>query len=175
MNSWWCFSGNSSGSFHTPELLNKSDSFCLTLQISVDVLFFYSLSILPPVCLPFSPSAVDGQLSLSQDSPHLDSRCCYCYTCTTHHPSFLPMHPSSPAAQVLPSQLYHILYLPPFLAVLFAALKIPQASICVLCWYMLLLNLTPCFVEKYTVQRVKHPFIWPSTFYFSLRRPLVRC
>lgn len=46
---------------------------------------------------------------LSQDSPPLDSRCCYCYTCTTHRPSFLPLHSASPAAQVLPSHPHLIL------------------------------------------------------------------
>ncbi|XP_048096320.1 ankyrin repeat and SAM domain-containing protein 1A-like isoform X17 [Alosa alosa] len=41
----------------------------------------------------------------SGDSPLLDSRCCYCHTCTTHRPSFLPLHSSSPAAQVDPMEL----------------------------------------------------------------------
>ncbi|XP_028265118.1 ankyrin repeat and SAM domain-containing protein 1A isoform X7 [Parambassis ranga] len=40
-----------------------------------------------------------GSVRKSADSPPLDSRCCYCYTCTTHRPSFLPMHSASPAAQ----------------------------------------------------------------------------
>ncbi|XP_056240787.1 ankyrin repeat and SAM domain-containing protein 1A-like isoform X5 [Seriola aureovittata] len=44
-----------------------------------------------------------GSVRKSADSPPLDSRCCYCYTCTTHRPSFLPLHSASPAAQVLPS------------------------------------------------------------------------
>ncbi|XP_065817778.1 ankyrin repeat and SAM domain-containing protein 1A isoform X6 [Labrus bergylta] len=33
-----------------------------------------------------------GSVRKSADSPPLDSRCCYCYTCTTHRPSFLPLH-----------------------------------------------------------------------------------
>ncbi|XP_054868691.1 ankyrin repeat and SAM domain-containing protein 1A isoform X5 [Amphiprion ocellaris] len=40
-----------------------------------------------------------GSVRKSGDSPPLDSRCCYCYTCTTHRPSFLPLHSASPAAQ----------------------------------------------------------------------------
>uniref|UniRef100_A0A3Q1D055 Ankyrin repeat and sterile alpha motif domain containing 1A n=1 Tax=Amphiprion ocellaris TaxID=80972 RepID=A0A3Q1D055_AMPOC len=46
-----------------------------------------------------------GSVRKSGDSPPLDSRCCYCYTCTTHRPSFLPLHSASPAAQVLPKQM----------------------------------------------------------------------
>ncbi|XP_073326173.1 ankyrin repeat and SAM domain-containing protein 1A isoform X5 [Pagrus major] len=38
-----------------------------------------------------------GSVRKSADSPPLDSRCCY--TCTTHRPSFLPLHSASPAAQ----------------------------------------------------------------------------
>uniref|UniRef100_A0A672J1C2 Ankyrin repeat and sterile alpha motif domain containing 1A n=1 Tax=Salarias fasciatus TaxID=181472 RepID=A0A672J1C2_SALFA len=45
-----------------------------------------------------------GSVRKSGDSPPLDSRCCYCYTCTTHRPSFLPLHSASPAAQVLPPE-----------------------------------------------------------------------
>lgn len=56
------------------------------------------LHFLPLSCCPSHPGAVD-----SQDSPPLDSRCCYYYTCTTHRPSFLPLRSASPAAQVLPS------------------------------------------------------------------------
>ncbi|XP_034028760.1 ankyrin repeat and SAM domain-containing protein 1A isoform X2 [Thalassophryne amazonica] len=37
-----------------------------------------------------------GSVRKSADSPPLDSRCCYCYTCTS---SFLPPHSSSPATQ----------------------------------------------------------------------------
>ncbi|XP_069560534.1 ankyrin repeat and SAM domain-containing protein 1A isoform X9 [Brachyistius frenatus] len=40
-----------------------------------------------------------GSVRKSGDSPPLDSRCCYCYTCTTHRPSYLPLHSASPAAQ----------------------------------------------------------------------------
>uniref|UniRef100_A0A671Y5C9 Ankyrin repeat and sterile alpha motif domain containing 1A n=1 Tax=Sparus aurata TaxID=8175 RepID=A0A671Y5C9_SPAAU len=35
-----------------------------------------------------------GSVRKSADSPPLDSRCCY--TCTTHRPSFLPLHSASP-------------------------------------------------------------------------------
>ncbi|XP_063064675.1 ankyrin repeat and SAM domain-containing protein 1A-like isoform X3 [Engraulis encrasicolus] len=34
-------------------------------------------------------------------SPVLDSRCCVCHTCTTHRPSFLPLHPTSPTSPPL--------------------------------------------------------------------------
>ncbi|XP_029689817.1 ankyrin repeat and SAM domain-containing protein 1A isoform X4 [Takifugu rubripes] len=40
-----------------------------------------------------------GSVRKLGDSPPLDSHCCYCYTCTTHRPSFLPLHSTSPAAQ----------------------------------------------------------------------------
>ncbi|XP_074537154.1 ankyrin repeat and SAM domain-containing protein 1A isoform X3 [Halichoeres trimaculatus] len=40
-----------------------------------------------------------GSVRKSADSPPLESRCCYCYTCTTHRPSFLPLHSASSAAQ----------------------------------------------------------------------------
>ncbi|XP_042264972.1 ankyrin repeat and SAM domain-containing protein 1A-like isoform X4 [Thunnus maccoyii] len=50
-----------------------------------------------------------GSVRKSGDSPPLDSRCCYCYTCTTHRPSFLPLHSTSPAAQVLPLHHHTIL------------------------------------------------------------------
>ncbi|XP_075898303.1 ankyrin repeat and SAM domain-containing protein 1A isoform X3 [Nelusetta ayraudi] len=40
-----------------------------------------------------------GSVRKSADSPPLDSRCCYYYTCTTHRPSFLPLRSASPAAQ----------------------------------------------------------------------------
>uniref|UniRef100_A0A672YWN6 Ankyrin repeat and sterile alpha motif domain containing 1A n=1 Tax=Sphaeramia orbicularis TaxID=375764 RepID=A0A672YWN6_9TELE len=36
-----------------------------------------------------------GSVRKSADSPPLDSRCCYCYTCTTHRPSLLPLHSAS--------------------------------------------------------------------------------
>lgn len=62
--------------------------------------FPFSLLIFVSVWLASLPP---GGVYLSQDSPPpLDSRCCYCYTCTTHRPSFLPLHSASPAAQVLP-------------------------------------------------------------------------
>uniref|UniRef100_A0A667YXZ2 Ankyrin repeat and sterile alpha motif domain containing 1A n=1 Tax=Myripristis murdjan TaxID=586833 RepID=A0A667YXZ2_9TELE len=41
-----------------------------------------------------------GSVRKSADSPPLDSRCCYCYTCTTHRPSFLPLHSASPGDPV---------------------------------------------------------------------------
>lgn len=63
--------------------------------------------VLCPLSVP-SPPDVHG----SQDSPPLDSRCCYYYTCTTHRPSFLPLRSASPAAQVLPSHPYLILSQP---------------------------------------------------------------
>ncbi|KAK1897922.1 Ankyrin repeat and SAM domain containing protein 1A [Dissostichus eleginoides] len=40
-----------------------------------------------------------GNVRKSGDSPPLDSRCCYCHTCTTHRPSYAPLHYASPAAQ----------------------------------------------------------------------------
>ncbi|XP_029011931.1 ankyrin repeat and SAM domain-containing protein 1A-like isoform X3 [Betta splendens] len=40
-----------------------------------------------------------GSVRKSADSPPLNSRCCYSYTCTMHCPSVLPLHPASPAAQ----------------------------------------------------------------------------
>lgn len=48
----------------------------------------------------------------SQGAPLLECRCCHCHTCTTHRPSFLPLHSVSPGVQVLLfpflySTLYH--------------------------------------------------------------------
>lgn len=62
--------------------------------------FPFSLLIFVSVWLASLPP---GGVYSSQDSPlPLDSRCCYCYTCTNHRPSFLPLHSASHAAQVLP-------------------------------------------------------------------------
>ncbi|XP_058162583.1 ankyrin repeat and SAM domain-containing protein 1A isoform X3 [Dasypus novemcinctus] len=36
--------------------------------------------------------------------PPPDSRCCYCHTCTTHRPSFLPLPSVSPGAQLAPPE-----------------------------------------------------------------------
>ncbi|XP_028303161.1 ankyrin repeat and SAM domain-containing protein 1A isoform X4 [Gouania willdenowi] len=38
----------------------------------------------------------------SAGAPLLECRCCHCHTCTTHRPSFLPMHSVSPAVQLAP-------------------------------------------------------------------------
>lgn len=92
---------------------NKSDYFCFMLLKSVSNISCFIASISPPasfscsfffsffhcLTLPSPP----GDAYLSQDSPPLDSRCCYCYTCTTHRPSLLPLHSASSAAQVLPA------------------------------------------------------------------------
>ncbi|XP_039862199.1 ankyrin repeat and SAM domain-containing protein 1A isoform X1 [Simochromis diagramma] len=37
----------------------------------------------------------------SAGAPLLECRCCHCHTCTTHRPSFLPLHSVSPGVQVL--------------------------------------------------------------------------
>lgn len=64
------------------------------------VRFPFSLLIFVSVWLASLPP---GGVYSSQDSPlPLDSRCCYCSTCTNHRPSFLPLHSASHAAQVLP-------------------------------------------------------------------------
>ncbi|XP_072305250.1 ankyrin repeat and SAM domain-containing protein 1A-like isoform X2 [Eucyclogobius newberryi] len=39
-----------------------------------------------------------GSVRRSADSPPLDSRCCYCYTCSSHRPSALPLLPSDTSA-----------------------------------------------------------------------------
>lgn len=46
----------------------------------------------------------------SQGTPLLECRCCHCHTCTTHRPSFLPLHSVSPGVQVL---LFPFLFLSP--------------------------------------------------------------
>uniref|UniRef100_A0A3Q2YJB1 Ankyrin repeat and sterile alpha motif domain containing 1Ab n=1 Tax=Hippocampus comes TaxID=109280 RepID=A0A3Q2YJB1_HIPCM len=43
-------------------------------------------------------------------APVLECRCCHCHTCTTHRPTFLPLHSVSPGVQVL---LFPCLYSPP--------------------------------------------------------------
>ncbi|XP_041860025.1 ankyrin repeat and SAM domain-containing protein 1A-like isoform X1 [Melanotaenia boesemani] len=56
-----------------------------------------------------------GNVRKSGDSPPLNRRCCYCYTCSSHPPSFPLLHTPSPAAQVLPpvpSPPFHTLLLP---------------------------------------------------------------
>ncbi|KAK7913447.1 hypothetical protein WMY93_013658 [Mugilogobius chulae] len=37
----------------------------------------------------------------SAGAPQLECRCCHCHTCTTHRPSFLPLHSVSPGVQDL--------------------------------------------------------------------------
>lgn len=37
----------------------------------------------------------------TQGASLLECRCCHCHTCTTHRPSFLPLHSVSPGVQVL--------------------------------------------------------------------------
>ncbi|XP_028431040.1 ankyrin repeat and SAM domain-containing protein 1A isoform X2 [Perca flavescens] len=37
----------------------------------------------------------------SAGAPLLECRCCHCHTCTSHRPSFLPLHSVSPGVQVL--------------------------------------------------------------------------
>lgn len=121
-----------------------SHSSCLILLKSVNFLFFYSLSTLPPVRPPSSTSRFLPNAYRSQDSPPLDSRCCYCYTCTTHRPSLLPLHSASTAAQVLPchphltlSRLHFLIlysFYPFCLELLFYTgylKKNPSSSICV--------------------------------------------
>uniref|UniRef100_A0A3P8U5V2 Ankyrin repeat and sterile alpha motif domain containing 1A n=1 Tax=Amphiprion percula TaxID=161767 RepID=A0A3P8U5V2_AMPPE len=38
----------------------------------------------------------------SAGAPLLECRCCHCHTCTTHRPSFLPLHSVSPGVQIDP-------------------------------------------------------------------------
>lgn len=46
----------------------------------------------PVVCVVLAPPA---QVPLPPDT-----RCCYCHTCTTHRPSYLPLQSVSPGAKV---------------------------------------------------------------------------
>ncbi|XP_029006198.1 ankyrin repeat and SAM domain-containing protein 1A isoform X3 [Betta splendens] len=39
----------------------------------------------------------------SAGAPLLECRCCHCHTCTTHRPSFLPLHSVSPGVQLTPA------------------------------------------------------------------------
>ncbi|XP_037345655.2 ankyrin repeat and SAM domain-containing protein 1A isoform X3 [Pungitius pungitius] len=39
----------------------------------------------------------------SAGAPPLECRCCHCHTCTTHRPSFLPLHSVSPGVQLTPA------------------------------------------------------------------------
>ncbi|XP_014022214.1 ankyrin repeat and SAM domain-containing protein 1A isoform X2 [Salmo salar] len=41
----------------------------------------------------------------STGAPLLECRCCYCHTCTTHRPSFLPLHSVSPGVQIDPLEM----------------------------------------------------------------------
>lgn len=76
------------------ELLGSRDcciSHCLPLMCP-----FVCVLLAPPAQVPLPP----------------DTRCCYCHTCTTHRPSYLPLQSVSPGAKVftllpalLPSEL----------------------------------------------------------------------
>ncbi|XP_066559623.1 ankyrin repeat and SAM domain-containing protein 1A isoform X3 [Amia ocellicauda] len=46
-----------------------------------------------------------GSMRKSAGAPLLESRCCYCHTCTTHRPSYLPLHSVSPGVQMEPLEL----------------------------------------------------------------------
>nr|XP_015197616.1 PREDICTED: ankyrin repeat and SAM domain-containing protein 1A-like [Lepisosteus oculatus] len=46
-----------------------------------------------------------GSVRKSAGAPLLESRCCYCHTCTTHRPSYLPLRSVSPGAQMEPLEL----------------------------------------------------------------------
>ncbi|XP_035980510.1 ankyrin repeat and SAM domain-containing protein 1A isoform X5 [Fundulus heteroclitus] len=41
----------------------------------------------------------------SAGAPLLECRCCHCHTCTTHRPSFLPLHSVSPGIQIDPLEM----------------------------------------------------------------------
>ncbi|XP_075881008.1 ankyrin repeat and sterile alpha motif domain containing 1Ab isoform X5 [Nelusetta ayraudi] len=66
----------------------------------------------PPA--PLAPEVVETKTSrpISQSwssmrrsagAPLLECRCCHCHTCTTHRPSFLPLHSVSPGIQLTPA------------------------------------------------------------------------
>ncbi|KAG9335766.1 hypothetical protein JZ751_003677, partial [Albula glossodonta] len=46
-----------------------------------------------------------GSMRKSAGPPLVESRCCYCHTCTTHRPSYLPLHSVSPGVQMDPMEL----------------------------------------------------------------------
>ncbi|XP_029683076.1 ankyrin repeat and SAM domain-containing protein 1A isoform X2 [Takifugu rubripes] len=52
-----------------------------------------------PVCQAWS------SMRRSAGAPLLDCRCCHCHTCTTHRPSFLPLHSVSPGVQIDPLEM----------------------------------------------------------------------
>lgn len=73
----------------SPELLRSRDcciSRCLPLMSP-----FVCVLLAPPAQVPLPP----------------DTRCCYCHTCTTHRPSYLPLQSVSPGTKVF------TLFLPP--------------------------------------------------------------
>ncbi|XP_019712760.1 ankyrin repeat and SAM domain-containing protein 1A isoform X1 [Hippocampus comes] len=41
----------------------------------------------------------------SAGAPVLECRCCHCHTCTTHRPTFLPLHSVSPGVQIDPLEM----------------------------------------------------------------------
>ncbi|XP_078105208.1 ankyrin repeat and sterile alpha motif domain containing 1Ab isoform X4 [Sander vitreus] len=41
----------------------------------------------------------------SAGAPPLECRCCHCHTCTSHRPSFLPLHSVSPGVQIDPLEM----------------------------------------------------------------------
>lgn len=65
---------------------------------------FWISSLLCPSILSFFITCLCSCLlgpPASQGAPLLECRCCHCHTCTTHRPSFLPLHSVSPGVQVL--------------------------------------------------------------------------
>ncbi|XP_074536468.1 ankyrin repeat and SAM domain-containing protein 1A isoform X2 [Halichoeres trimaculatus] len=68
----------------------------------------------PPT--PLTPEVVETKTSRpvtqswnsmrrSAGAPLLECRCCHCHTCTTHRPSFLPLHSVSPGVQIDPLEM----------------------------------------------------------------------
>ncbi|XP_061113113.1 ankyrin repeat and SAM domain-containing protein 1A-like isoform X3 [Conger conger] len=95
-----------------------------------------------------------GSVRKSAGPPLLESRCCYCHTCTTHRPSFLPLHSVSPGVQVLLSLL-------PFLSsrlFLQSSTRFPHLS----------LPLSPCLLFPPPQSFFILPFIYYSCSFLCL-------
>ncbi|CAB1314858.1 unnamed protein product [Coregonus sp. 'balchen'] len=72
----------------------------LTLGQAFEVAYQLALQTKARQYVPVPPMSLG-----SEGAPPLECRCCYCHTCTTHRPSFLPLHSVSPGVQIDPLEM----------------------------------------------------------------------
>lgn len=87
-----------------PDPKNPAVTVMFFSRVQVMNCFLWISSLLCPSILLFFITCLCSCLlgpPASQGAPLLECRCCHCHTCTTHRPSFLPLHSVSPGVQVL--------------------------------------------------------------------------